>query len=167
MVFLRTFELRRRSHLRDKKNLSPKVGYPKVNFVSNKGGKIMKTQKIKKNFVKEKKPTDKKKISCYVCDKFGHFARECRERKRTGPKPNELEERLVVVISETFMVTATKDWYLDTGSIIHVANNRNLFKSYEVVGEGYNLFMGNSSSTKVLGKGSVEIKFTPEKSSNT
>ena len=55
------------------------------------------------------------------------------------------------------------EWWKDTGATRHISGNQNSFTTYELVGADKVLHMGNSSSTKVVGKGTVELKFTSGK----
>ena len=52
---------------------------------------------------------------------------------------------------------------MDTGPTRHVCINQNLFSSYHPVDNGEEIFMGNSSTSKVLGKGKVILKMTSGK----
>ena len=49
---------------------------------------------------------------------------------------------------------------MDTGPTRHVCINQNLFSSYHPVDNGKEIVMGNSSTSKVVGKGKVILKMT-------
>ena len=69
----------------------------------------------------------------------------------------------MAMVIEAFVAKDQVEWWIDTGATRHISGNRNSFKTYELVGDGKIVYMGNSSSTKVVGKGTVELKFTSEK----
>ncbi|KAJ4956023.1 hypothetical protein NE237_012806 [Protea cynaroides] len=63
------------------------------------------------------------------------------------------------------MAAATKtfDWWYDFGATVHMCNDKSQFKTFEKVIEGYKVMMENNDTTRVLGKGTVEISFTSKK----
>ncbi|XP_068314976.1 uncharacterized protein [Pyrus communis] len=109
------------------------------------------------------------KGKCFACNKTGHHASECRNRKgqdNSKKKSNEVhiteEERLskkisdinlVTVVSEVNMVGNTKEWWVDTKATCHICSDRKMFTTYQEVTHGEQLFMGNSSTSKVQGLG--------------
>ena len=52
---------------------------------------------------------------------------------------------------------------MDIGSTCHVCIDQNLVSSYHPVDNGEEIFMGNSSTSKVVGKGKVILKMNPGK----
>ncbi|RVW88616.1 hypothetical protein CK203_033048 [Vitis vinifera] len=90
-------------------------------------------------------------------------------RKRTeksNSKTNlaEIEVITIVISFEVSMVTNMKDWVVDSGATRHICGNRSAFTSYTIVKEGEEqVFMGDSRSTPVIGKGKVLIKLTSGK----
>ena len=69
------------------------------------------------------------------------------------------------MVTELHMAVSTisNDWWYDFGATINVCNNKNQFKTYEVVQDGQEVLMRNSNAAKVTGKGSVEMNFTSGK----
>ncbi|XP_048442449.1 uncharacterized protein LOC125478346 [Pyrus x bretschneideri] len=79
----------------------------------------------------------------FVCNKIGHRASKCRNRKgqdNSKKKSNEVhiteEERLskkisninlAAVVSEVHMVGNTKEWWVDTGATRHICFDRKMF----------------------------------------
>ena len=62
------------------------------------------------------------------------------------------------------MVTNMKDWVVDFGATRHIYGNRSAFTSYTTVKEGEKqVFLGDSRSTPVIGKGKVLFKLTSRK----
>jgi hypothetical protein len=59
-------------------------------------------------------------------------------------------------------VCQSPEWWADTGANIHVCVDISLFSSYQCKGAGA-LLMGNGSHVRVLGVGTVSLKFTSEK----
>ena len=71
---------------------------------------------------------------------------------------------LSVVVSEVnFIGNNTKECWMDTGATHHVCLDKNMFSSYHSIDNGEQLFMGNSSSSKVEGQGKVVLKMTSGK----
>ena len=68
-----------------------------------------------------------------------------------------------VVVSEVNLVGNTKEWWVDTGATRHICSDKKTFSSYEAINDGEQLFMGNSSTSKVEGKGKVILKMTSGK----
>ncbi|KAK8259527.1 hypothetical protein V6Z12_D13G062400 [Gossypium hirsutum] len=60
------------------------------------------------------------------------------------------------------MTDKSCNWWLDSGATVHVCNDRQQFKSYELVGNR-EVLVGNYQSIKVLGQGTVELNFTSGK----
>ena len=59
------------------------------------------------------------------------------------------------------MVTNMNDWVVDSGATRHICGSRSAFTSYITVKEGdEQMFMGDSRSTPVIGKGKVLLKLT-------
>ena len=57
------------------------------------------------------------------------------------------------------MVTNMNDWVVDSGATRHMCGNRSAFTSYTTIKEGdEQVFMGNSISTPVIGKGKLLLK---------
>ena len=68
------------------------------------------------------------------------------------------------VVSEVnFIGSNTKEWWVDIGATHHVCSDKKMFSSYQPIDNGEQLFMGNSSSSKVEGQGKVVLKMTSGK----
>ena len=71
---------------------------------------------------------------------------------------------LSAVVSEVnFIGSNTKEWWVDTGATCHVCSDKKMFSSYQTIDNGEQLFMGNSSSSKVEGQGKVVLNMTSGK----
>src|ERR1044072_4190668 len=122
------------------------------------------------NIPKSPIPTFKKKGNCFVCGKMGHHAKQCRHRPRTGnpPKPNanlvEGDDVIAAVVSQVNMVSGVRNWVVDSGATRHICGNKDAFSSYTPVGEGEELiYLGDSRTAPVHGKGKVLLKLTSGK----
>lgn len=118
------------------------------------------------------------KGKCFVCDKIGHRAKDCRKHKDQGTenkKPAqaniiEMEKfsmdvfdiSLSTVVSKVNLVGNTREWWVDTSATRHICANKTMFSSYQAV-DGEELFMGSSSTSKVEGLGKVVLKMTSGK----
>jgi hypothetical protein len=65
-------------------------------------------------------------------------------------------------LSTILSVCNSPEWWMDTGANINVCADASLFSSYQVSGTGA-LLMGNGSHARVLGVGTVILKFTSGK----
>ncbi|XP_024963178.1 uncharacterized protein LOC112503353 [Cynara cardunculus var. scolymus] len=104
--------------------------------------------------------------------KFKHKARDYRLKRdhhgsgRAGcsnqANMEDSETRFVGVVEANFMKNEV-DWWLDTGATRHICNSKDLFSSYVKINDGGPMFMGNSTTAKVQGKGKVILKLTSGK----
>ena len=121
-------------------------------------------------------PTKKFQGKCYVCNKQGHRAKDfCSHKEQGNPKKKRPQANvtkvddvsdmnLSAVVSEVnFIGSNTKEWWVDTGATRHVCSDKKMFSSYQTIDNGEQLFMGNSSSSKVEGQGKVVLKMTSGK----
>ena len=69
---------------------------------------------------------------------------------------------LSAVVFEINLVGNTKEWLVDTGATRHICVDRKMFVTYQEL-DGEQLFMGNSSTSKVEGQGKVVLKITSGK----
>ncbi|KAH9720235.1 hypothetical protein KPL70_006028 [Citrus sinensis] len=102
----------------------------------------------------------KKKGTCHHCGKPGHFKRDCRLLKKQKEVSN---TNFVAMISEINVLEDDNAWWIDSGATKHVCKDRSLFKSYKAMDDGSVLYMGNSSTAIVKGKGNVQLEFTSGK----
>ena len=57
---------------------------------------------------------------------------------------------LSAVISEVNLVGGnTKEWWMDTGATRYVCSEKKMFSTYNPVGNGGKIFMGNSSTSRL------------------
>jgi len=110
------------------------------------------------------------KGTCYICNKEGHKANECRsllkKNKKNHPQANLTDHEspsLSDVVSKVNLTTNNKDWWVDTGATRHICSEKLLFSEYQMLEEDEQLFMGNSTDSKVEGKGKVILKWTSGK----
>ena len=68
------------------------------------------------------------------------------------------------LFSEMKLVNNITDWVVDTGATRHICFNKELFLNYEEVIDEENVYLGDSSTARVAGKGKVLLKFTLGKS---
>jgi transposase InsO family protein len=66
-------------------------------------------------------------------------------------------------VSEMNLVKNTNEWWVDTGATRHICSDKKMFSTYQSVGYGEQLFMGNSSTSKVERKGKVVLKMSSGK----
>jgi hypothetical protein len=105
------------------------------------------------------------------------LASTCPDRKfKQEKKPTPEKKTTNRVVSETvegtsgygnllptvLSVCQSPEWWADIGANIHVCVDISLFSSYQCKGAGA-LLMGNGSRVRVLGVGTVILKFTSEK----
>ena len=106
---------------------------------------------------------DKSRIKCYNCEKFCHYASECKTliNNRVEDKVNYVEERNQ---EDGTLLLAYKDhakgedntWYLNTGVSNHMCGKRSMFVEFdELVSD--NVAFGNESMVAMKGKCNILI----------
>ncbi|KAE8666786.1 hypothetical protein F3Y22_tig00112491pilonHSYRG00280 [Hibiscus syriacus] len=150
----------------------------RANLVESKFKKIMKRGNQDKktkpqkatNFKKSgKAKPEGKTFKCYVCGLPGHKAYQCQHRsdRQNDNKPHmhvveEDDEIIDAVVSEVNLVENSSEWVVDTGTSKHFCAMKEFFTEFEDGNTGERMYMGNSSSSEVLGKGKVLLKLTSE-----
>ncbi|KAL0303170.1 UNVERIFIED_CONTAM: Retrovirus-related Pol polyprotein from transposon TNT 1-94 [Sesamum radiatum] len=88
-----------------------------------------------------------------------------RQNAQTTPQVNlaETEEVIGAVVVEANLVENKFDWILDTGASKHFCSNKELFQELKEAEDGECIYMGNSATAGVLGKGKVLLKLTSGK----
>ncbi|KAL0427605.1 UNVERIFIED_CONTAM: hypothetical protein Slati_2935300, partial [Sesamum latifolium] len=84
---------------------------------------------------------------------------------QTMPQVNlvETEEVIAAVVVEANLVENKTDWILDTGASKHFCSSKELFQELKEAADGECVYMGNSATAGVLGKGKVLLKLTSGK----
>ncbi|KAI5314045.1 hypothetical protein L3X38_043221 [Prunus dulcis] len=112
------------------------------------------------------------KGKCFNCNKHGHRVANCQSKGKTIEVQMTEEEKLSneihdinlsAVISEVNLVSNTKEWWVDTGATRRICFDRKMFTTYQQLNQEEQLFMGNSSASKVEGQGKVVLKMTSSK----
>ncbi|WJX39045.1 hypothetical protein P8452_26635 [Trifolium repens] len=114
------------------------------------------------------KKKDRSKIQCYNCDKYRHYANECKNPKKKKGQDNEEEVKVADDSSgsddeTSFMVTIADEtadsmvWYFDSGCSNHMTGNRSILTDFD---EYLNtkIRLANSDSIKAEGMGNVVIQ---------
>ena len=70
---------------------------------------------------------------------------------------------MCITTLEANLVHNLMEWILDSGASRHFCANRELMINFEDVVDEQCVYMGNSSTTAVKGKGKILLKFTSEK----
>ncbi|KAL4320266.1 hypothetical protein GQ457_18G008200 [Hibiscus cannabinus] len=98
----------------------------------------------------------------------GHYAHQCRHHKGRHENPAqsnvnliEADDIITAVVSQVNIVTNMTEWVIDSGATRHICGNRNVFTSYIPVEKGEeSIYLGDSQTVSVLGKGKAMLKLT-------
>ncbi|KAK9732578.1 hypothetical protein RND81_04G007400 [Saponaria officinalis] len=163
---------------RNKPDNKETKGSSSINIMGN--GESSKKNKGKKRPFENTKngPNKRPKGACWICEKFGHFKRDCRVGKgKKGTNANHFGQEskdqtppthqgqildcglnsvknYVPLISKAFYVQDDDvAWWIDSGATKHVCKDRRWFKTCEPETDGAIIHMGNESTAPILGRG--------------
>ena len=99
------------------------------------------------------------KMSAY-CRQKGHWKKDCPILKEKGSKSNVVRDddtNTDNALTISLSVNQTREWILDFGCFYHMYPNREMFLDFKKFNGGV-VYMGNDSTCKMTGIGSVQIK---------
>ncbi|GAU26253.1 hypothetical protein TSUD_224440 [Trifolium subterraneum] len=80
---------------------------------------------------------DKSNVQCYNCQKYGHFADECRSKNESQDdearvaKQDESENPVMLMVTTKEYQRCGEEWYLDSGCSTHMTGRRDWFSSFD------------------------------------
>jgi hypothetical protein len=102
---------------------------------------------------------------CWKCGKTGHYKKDCKSKKVEKPKgydstssieaKTSTEEGGDVYLASTSTHADCDVWLIDSGASYHMTPHREWFSGYEKY-DGGDVFLGDDSTTKILGSGRVK-----------
>jgi hypothetical protein len=103
---------------------------------------------------------------CWKCGKTGHYKKDCKSKKVEKPKGSDstsstevktsTEEGGDVYLASTSTHADHGVWLIDSGASYHMTPHREWFSEYEKY-DGGDVFLGDDSTTKILGRGRVKL----------
>jgi hypothetical protein len=128
----------------------------KTNNKEKEEANVTKTEK--KSFSKD----DLNKITCYYCNKKGHFASRCFknifDKNKGGEEAHHTQGGDEYLFSSSHENQQDDLWYLDSGATMHMTHKRYVFKTYEKLSKPRMVKMGDNNTQKGIGIGNVHIK---------
>lgn len=115
-------------------------------------------------FHKKQKPTSN--VTCWVCNKRGHYARDCyhradRKQEKDKEKVNSASGNATNYESAMNVTPKEKPhsvkWYLDSGATSHMTYNKSIFTQISNI-ENTEVKMADGNFIKVIGVGTVRVK---------
>ncbi|KAK9033709.1 hypothetical protein V6N11_049894 [Hibiscus sabdariffa] len=106
---------------------------------------------------------EKFKGACYNCGKVGHRSSECRNARKGKKEANALDDLCAVISKVNLVDSNPREWWLDTGATRHICSDENSFAELIPSDDGEKLYMGNATTSKIKGKGTVILKMTSGK----
>ncbi|GFZ11016.1 hypothetical protein Acr_22g0004140 [Actinidia rufa] len=106
-------------------------------------------------------------VRCFYCDQEGHIKRDCPKYKAQDQSSDTAATTAVMAVDLSDVLLAASedgksDWVLDSGSAYHLCRDREMFSTYAAC-EGH-IWMANNTSSRVVGKGSVQFRMTDGRS---
>ena len=74
--------------------------------------------------------------------------------------PNIVLESEAALVSKIKLVNNIIDWVVDTGATRYICFSKELFLNFEEVIDEENVYLGDSGTARVAGRGKVLLKFT-------
>jgi hypothetical protein len=103
---------------------------------------------------------------CWKCGKTGHYKKYCKSKKVDKPKGSDsfssteektfIEEGGDVYLAYTSTHEDHDVWLINSGASYHMTPHREWFSEYEKYNGG-DVFLGDDSTTKILGRGRVKL----------
>ena len=103
---------------------------------------------------------------CWKCGKTRHYKKDCKSKKVEKPKGSDstssteaktsTKEGGDVYIASTGTHADRDVWLIDSGASYHMTPHREWFSEYEKY-DGGDVFLGDDSTTKILGRGRVKL----------
>ncbi|KAK2385973.1 hypothetical protein QL285_059916 [Trifolium repens] len=105
-----------------------------------------------------------KKIQCYCCQKFGHFASECRSNKEKKSEEANIArssddsdgESVLLMTSETDDINSSEWWYMDTGCSNHLTGNKKWLVDFDS-GKSTKIRCADDKYLNAEGMGNVRV----------
>jgi hypothetical protein len=112
------------------------------------------------------KSPEKSLRKCWKCGKTGHYKKDCKSKKIEKPKvydstsstevKTSTEEGGDVYLASTSTHADHGVWLIDSSASYHMTPHREWFSEYEKY-DGGDVFLGDDSTTKILGRGRVKL----------
>ncbi|KAI4475152.1 hypothetical protein M0802_015266 [Mischocyttarus mexicanus] len=67
---------------------------------------------------------------CYICEKIGHFARNCKQSDKINPTKNNQNKTMLSIALNT-VANSPSSWCLDSGATRRISNDKNKFVDLE------------------------------------
>lgn len=105
---------------------------------------------------------DKSQAKCYNCNKFGHYATECRYgtnnyHEKANYVENKNAEATLLLAYRGDQNKEANSWYLDIGASNHMCGNKDMFVEFDESITG-NVTFGESFQIPMIGKILIRLK---------
>ncbi|KAK4385745.1 hypothetical protein Sango_2698500 [Sesamum angolense] len=142
----------------------------KTNLMEQNGNTSIKRKRI--DYKPKKGRAKMIKGNCYNFGKPNHMAKNCQIPKKNQAHILKVrsvhidlgELNLSAVVFEANLVDNPREWWIDTGATRHISSEKEMLSTYIPI-NGKKLFMGNSTTSNIVGLDNVVLKMNSGRNS--